>query len=275
MTTVITAKLSLALRLIDTTTGKELQELDIRFYRGENILRPMRKGDATYVFVNEGREDFLMHITARGYDEADIQVTYEKLDQRLPMIDVFLMPSERNRVGGQVLEIHGSLSEPEYIEAINLNRPIALYHSIQQKKDIVKLTLLPMTAGGGVVLDNMTYAMLDQAKERYDWFKVREQEAQLRVLLDGPPEGEHKLNDEIFRIIYGRAGPDGRFTLKVRDDGSTLPYLIRFKTGGKVYYRHLDFHEETGEIDLLEGAVLKETEAEEETVTEKEEEKDE
>ena len=273
MTTVITAKLSLAMRLIDTTTGKELTETNVRIYKDGNMLRPIKKGEAVYVFVNEGKEDSLMQIKAYGYDDQDVKVTYETLDPRLPMIDVFLMPSEKNRVGGSVLEIHGTLSGLEFIEAINLNRPVGLFHSVQEKREVVRMNLLPLTAGGGVKLDNITYALLSETKERYDCFNFIEQDAPLSVVLDGPIKAEHKLNDGIFRIIYGRAGPDGRFSLKVRDDSSSLPHLIHFKVGEDEYFKLLDFHNAKKKINLLDGAVLDKPTAIEEEV--KEEVKDE
>ena len=262
----ITATLSLAVRLIDTTTGKELSENNITFSRDGNILRPIKKGDGVYVFVNIGREDFLMQIKAYGYDDMDVKVTYEQLDPRLPMIDVFLMPSEKNRVGGSVLEIHGTLSNLEFIEAINLNRPLCLFHSMQVKRDGTRMNLLPLNAGGGVRLDSITYALISETKERYDCFRILDQDKPLSVVLESPAAGDHKLNDGIFRIIYGRAGPDGRFSLKVRDDGSSLPYLIHFKVGEDEYFRPLDFHAEAKEIDLLEGAALEKSPDPEEEV---------
>ena len=269
MTTVITAKLSLAVRLLDTTNGKEISEPTVRFAIDGKAAAPLKKGEGVYVFVNLGREDFLMNVSVRGYDDTDVNVICEKLDPKLPMMDIFLMPSEKNRQGGEVLEIYGTLSELEYIEAICTDRPIGLFHSAVSKKEEHRMNLLPLTAGGGVILDNIRYALMDEAGERYDYFTVKEQITSLAVLLTEPIPNEHKLNDKIFRIIYGRAGPDGSFILKFRDDASTLPHILHFKVGDKEYFRASDLHLEAGEIDLMEGA------KEVETLTGKEEEQDE
>lgn len=269
MTTVITAKLSLAVRLLDTTNGKEISEPDVRFAINGLSTTPMKKGEGVYVFVNIGREDFLMQVNVRGFDQADVNVMYEKLDPGLPMIDLFLMPSEKNRQGGEVLEINGTLSDLEYIEAINLDRPVCYFQSDASKKTDYKINLLPLTAGGGVVLDTIRYALMDEAEERYDSFTVKDQKAPLSVSLTEPIANEHKLNDKIFRIIYGRAGPDGRFVLKVRDDKADLPHLIHFKVGDEEYFRKADLHELARETDLMEGAVSANA------LTRKEEEQDE
>ena len=42
--------------------------------------------------------------------------------------------------------------------------------------------------------------------------------------------------------------------MKVRDDSSKLNYLLHFKVGEDEYLRRIDFHEENGKVDLLEGA---------------------
>lgn len=255
MTTVIKASLSVALRLIDTTTGKELDESNARFFKDSVALKPLYKGGGSWVFVNLGREDFLMQAKVNGYEETEIDVKYDTLDPRLPMIDVFLMPSEKNRSGGYVLEICGTLPELKAIEAVNLKRPICSYSGVVEKRDKVTMNLIPRAAGGRINLESMKYALLDETKERYEVFEVLENETQTSVTIKSPLQTEHKVNETVYRIIYGRAGPDGRFLMKVRDDSDSLPYLIHFFVGESEYFRPIDFHLENGEIELMTGAI--------------------
>lgn len=266
MTTLITAKLSLAVRLLDTTTGKEITETDISFYIGEKKVIPMKKGGGIFVFVNMGREDFLMRIVARGFDEYTCDVKYETLDQRLPMLDAFLMPSEKNLTGGYVLKINGTLSGLEFLEAVNLNRPMGAFQSVTVKKDVVRMSVLPASPGGAVALDNMAYILLSGDLERYETFCVKEQDKPTSVLLQAPFKIGHELNDKIYRIIYGKVSPDGSFLLKARDDSSTLKYVLHFKAGDDEYLRPIDLHEENGETDLMTGATkLKSLDGKDET----------
>jgi len=255
VTILISAKLTLAVRLLDTTTGRDITEPNVRFLIDGNAFNPMKKGDGVYAFVNVGKEDFLMQVDVYGYDTKVLSVSRNELDQKLPMLDVFLMPSEKNRAYGDVLKVYGTLSDLSYIEAINLNRPMGLFHSSLDKKEVHKLSLLSMTPGGGVSLDNLKYAMVTEDGMFYDTFKVLEQDTTTTVLTENALRNEHKLNDRIFRIIYGDAKPDGSFVLKVRDDATSLPHLIHFESGGKEYFKEIDFHLENGEIDLTEGAV--------------------
>ncbi len=254
MTTVITAKLTLAVRLVDTTTGRELSENDISFYIDGGLVHPMKKGSGTYIFVNMSKEEFLMQVRAYRFMDMEVKVDCKTLDPRLPMLDLFLMPSEKNQTGGQVIEIKGTLSGLETIQAIDLNRPEGAFQSVTTKKDITKMTLLPMTSGGAVALDSMAYALLSKDQMRYEVFTVQEQDSKASVIIRSPLKYEHELNDRIFRIIYGRAGPGDNFILKVRDDSATLNFILYFKVGEDEYVRPIDFHLEKGEINLLEGA---------------------
>jgi len=268
VTTVITARLTLALRLVDTTTGREVSENNISFYQGEDLVHPMKKGPGTYVFVNMSKEKSLMRICAYGFDDYELDVKFETLDPRLPMIDVFLMPSEKNHVGGEVLQITGTLSGLEYLEAIDINRPIAAFQSVATKRNVIRMSVLPTTQGGGVALDSISYAILTKDQQRYEVFTVKEQDAANSVVLSSQFQYEHELNDKIYRIVYGRAGPKGKFVLKVRDDASTLNYLLHFKAGGVEYIKLVDFHQEAGDYKLKKGATkmiaLEEKEEEEE-----------
>lgn len=254
MTTVIRATLSVVLHLVDTTIGRDVEETDVVFSKENVTLHPIYKGDGFWAFVGLGEEDFLMHIKARGFDETDIGISYGTLDPKLPVMDIFLMPSEKNHTGGRVLEIYGTLPKLEHIEAVYLKKPICGFGSFAEKRGKNILNLLPRTAGGRINLECMKYALLSETKERYEVFEVLSTETQTSVTIRAPVDPGHKVNEMIYRIIYGRAGPQGEYSLKVRDDSDELPYLIHFRTGDGEYFRPLDFHLEHGETDLLNGA---------------------
>ncbi|MBO4900806.1 MAG: hypothetical protein J5509_11015 [Lachnospiraceae bacterium] len=255
MATVIRAYLTLAIRLIDTTTGKEFDDTDVRFVKDGLALKPLYKGLGMWAFTGESREDFSMTIEARGFDKTELNVCYETLDPKLPMCDVFLMPSEKNRIGGEVISIKGTLSGLTSIEAVAPDRPICRFHEVTEKKGVVTMSLLPKRPGDKVMLDNIRYALIAADGTRYEVFEVISTQTPTQVILKENLKDEHATAEKIGRIVYGRAGPDGSFELKVRDDGNELPYLIRFTTAKGEYFRPVDFHLESGEIDLMDKAV--------------------
>ena len=66
---VIKARLDLLVSLVDTTTGATVNERNVSFLRDGQPVRPEYRGNGTYVFINTGREDFLMQIKVYGYEE--------------------------------------------------------------------------------------------------------------------------------------------------------------------------------------------------------------
>ena len=84
--------------------------------------------------------------------------------------------------------------------------------------------------------------ILSESGERYDVFEVQKQVTPTGVILKDPLLEEHKVNDRIYRIIYGKTDPKGRYSLRVRDDSDSLPHLLHFKAGNNEYFRLFDFH---------------------------------
>ena len=119
---VIRARLDLMVRLIDTTTGALVDERNVLFMRDGVPVRPESRGVGVYVFINTGREDFLMQINVYGYDRYETAVHYEELDEGLPACYVFLMPSENTIRGKNTLSFSGTLPFLKNIEAVNLNK---------------------------------------------------------------------------------------------------------------------------------------------------------
>ena len=74
---VLRAKLDLLVRLVDTTTGATVDERNVLFMRDERKVRPEERGNGNYVFINTGREDFLMRIKVAGFEEYVTHIRYE------------------------------------------------------------------------------------------------------------------------------------------------------------------------------------------------------
>ena len=66
------AKLDLLVRLFDTTTGAQVTERNVVFKRDGIPVRPELRDPGTYVFINTGREDFLMRTEVYGYEASSL-----------------------------------------------------------------------------------------------------------------------------------------------------------------------------------------------------------
>ena len=254
METVIRANLALAIRLVDTTTGRAMDGTDVRFMRNDLPVRPMYRGDATWVFVGPDRENFSLCVRARDYEDADVQICYEELDPKLPMCEVFLIPSEKNRRGSSVLGIYGTLPELKSIDAILLLRPVCMYRDCTEKKGVVRISLFPAAGATKVQIYEGSYALVAEDGQSYEKFTVVRQDTPASAILKAGLSRAYRADCRIYRPTFGRASPDGSFIFRGRDDGSTLPYLLRFEVGETTWFRTFDLQQEHGEIDLMAGA---------------------
>lgn len=266
---VIRVRIDLLIRLIDTTTGASVNEMNTEFIRDGSTMTPVYKGDGNFIFINTGRENGLMHIKAYGYEEKTIYVNYEELAEYTPECDVFLIPSESTIKGEPIISISGNLPSLKSIDAINVLRPLCSFAEFNAKKK--EISVFGFVAGKDVELGDMHYAMTKMDEKSYESFEVADQSGANKAILKDPLQGETKPNQKIYRLLFGDVKDDGSFVFRVRDDATEIRYLLRFVAGDDTYFRLIDFHKTYGEIDLLEEAQKVEVEEppEEENGTDK------
>ena len=171
------------------------------------------------------------------------------------MRDVFLIPSEKNRRGGEVLGVYGRLSGLVSIDAVILTRPLCMFRECTEKRGVHMMGIFPAVQGRKLSIEEGKYALLAEDMQSYEIFTVVRQEAPVTVVLKEALTRDYRADCRIYRPVYGRASPEGDFILRGRDDSDDLPFLIRYRTGEDTWFRKVDMHREKGEIDLTEGAV--------------------
>ena len=255
---VIRVRIDLLIRLIDTTTGSSVNEVNVSFTKDGVQQRPQYKGDGNFIFINTGRVNGLMHIKAYGYEEKDVLIDYEKLGENTPESDVFLIPSESTVKGEPVISISGKLPSLESVDAINVLRPLCNFAEYNQKKR--EISVFGYVAGKDVKLDDRYYGMTKMDEKSYDSFVVAQQSGDNKAVLEEPLQSEAKPNQKIYRLLFGDVKDDGSFVFRVRDDATEIRYMLRFVAAGDTYFRVIDFRKTYGEIDLMEDAVKLEVE---------------
>ena len=256
---VIRAKLDLAVRLYDTTTGATVDERNVVFLRDGVPVRPESRGAGVYVFINTGREDFLMQIDVFGYDRYETSVRYEELDERLPVCYVFLMPSENTIRGKYTLSFSGTLPFLKSIEAVNLNRSICVTGDHNTRTNVLSVF---HPSGGMISLDEYIYGLLSADKTSYEKIEVEKMVTQKQVQLKIPANKAEGHSDEvpkkkevpkiapnlaIARIVHGIVqgeGKDTKYLIRVRDDGIDTRYLVRYEVEEEVRFQVVDFHDQ-------------------------------
>ncbi|MCD7739362.1 MAG: hypothetical protein LUH58_10060 [Lachnospiraceae bacterium] len=237
-------RLDLLVRLIDTTTGDEVEERNVRFFEGERPVAPISRGSGNYVFLNCGREDRDLEVKAYGYESCTVNVRYDRLDEKMPFCEAFLIPSE-NAAGGQpVITFSGTLPGITGIQAADARSTGCSISSFDERRRIMKLFKSSRTG-----MDSVYYALLHPDRQNFEPFEVVKEMPGNAVKLQKPLAEPFQVNNPIARIIFGKVWPDGSYVLRVRDDAEKLIYMIRYEVQGETKFRTVDMRR-AGEMKL-------------------------
>ena len=242
---VIRARLDLLIRLQDTTTGLLVEERNVNFYFNDEPFRPRVRGFGNYILINYGRENGLMRVEVYGYEPFITYLDYEKLDDRLPTVDVFLIPSEKDDTRREFISLSGKLKGISSLECIHPNRPFSGIREYDKKKNI--MTIYAPNRRMNMV--HTYYGLLGSGTGTYECIEITEQIDNQKVRLKEPLQQEFSVNAPICRRIFGKVDEEGNYLLRIRDDGKNLKYLVRYVVDNDVRYKSVDFHN-------LEGVTL-------------------
>lgn len=234
---VIHYRLDLLIRLIDTTTGFEVEERNVRFWHEGREVHPVPRGSGNYVFLNSGREDGSLEVRVFGYDSCRVDIRYDALDSQLPIKEVFLIPSENTGKGMPVITFSGRLPGITAIEAVNLGSPCCCISEFDERKRIMKLF---KTHRAG--MEDIFYGLVHPDRKDYEPFEVVKGISESSVKIKEPLKEPFSVNSPIARIIFGRVTPEGDYCIRVRDDAERLLYLVRYVAEGNVKFQITDFH---------------------------------
>lgn len=232
-------RLDLVLQLVDTTTGNAVEEQDVRFFTDGRQCRPIPRGGGNFVFINTGRRDLTLTLKVFGYEDAVVDVRYEKLDEVVPLMQVFLIPSERLAKGENLCSLIGKLQGLEEIEAISLAQFHLCLSEFDERKCLMKLFL----SKGRLSMENVHYGLIGKDRQYYEHFVVTEELPPNMVRLKEPLKETFPVNSPISRVVFGNVSPDGRYLLRVRDDAQMLNYLVRYRVNGETRFQTVDFHQ--------------------------------
>ncbi len=234
----IRSKLDLMIRLIDAPTGTPVNEKNIRFFRDDSQLMAHDRGEGCYIFINTGRENSLMQVEVYGYEPRKVELDYEKLDELLPAVDVFLIPSENHRQKDILLTLRGQLSGLEAVEALHPGRPVTGIMEYDARKKIITV----FSPNRRVNLTREYYGIVQKETGTFIDIKVNGEMTGKKVKLQNAIEGEFAPNAPVCPIVFGQVEADGTYMLCVRDDGENLNYLIKYVVNGDIRYKKIDFH---------------------------------
>lgn len=247
MKEVFTHSLDLAISLIDTTTGRHVGETDTEFIF-DDVLRPkpVFRGSGTFILMGYGKENFHMQIKLKGYESVEIDVDYEKLDERLPLLNVFLIPAISPLLNDNVCLLEGNVPGISEISLVRMADVRAHTDTYNAKKKLLTV----FERGNRLNMEGSPFGIISPTKESFEMFEISDQKAENQVELKEPLMGEFIRNASIARGIHGRVDADGNFRIAIRKDGADLRCILRYVVNGETKFMKVDFNklDELGDL---------------------------
>ena len=233
----VTHRLDLVVRLIDTTTGREISERNVCFKEEERLAPFLYKGDGTYILMNSIRASTTYTIQVFGYEDAMISVEYGESTNKYLMKEVPMIPKEIAYSYASVITMRGHLDGITEIDAIRLSLFDRTMKEYDNKRNVINYY-------GGMEMTEREYALLHKETMSYEIFRIKKVINKTSVLIRRPLEMPYAVKDPIMRIVKGKVMPNHEYILRVRDDGQKCVYLVRYKVNGNTYFKRVDFRNE-------------------------------
>ena len=240
-------RLDLALRLVDSVTGKVIEERSVRFLTQSPEKTAIPRGAGLYLFLNCGREDFEMEVHVYGYEPQKIEISYPKEEEQLPIREVYLLPLD-NPVKENVLTLRGRLPGIEEIEAVSLTDANCCIKEFDARKRI--MTVLNQK---NIRFHHTHYGLLNRERTAYEHFEVEKEISAQAIKCKRKLEREFFINQPVVRVIFGQTAAQGDYVLKVKNE-EMAQYLVRFVVDGKEFFQRVDFRQEGNALECREAA---------------------
>jgi len=227
----ISYKLDLIVRLVETTTGRMVSQRQVVFKSDGQIVPFLRRDEGVYVLLNHGRQDMVLEVTVLGYLPTSVDVKYEDLSEVFPEIEVPLIPEFGTSGFIEMITLEGECSGLTSIEAVSLVKPHGGAAGYQERKQVLKLYY-------SKPMEESEYAILHENQE-FEIFRIKKRLDKLSFKLVSPLTMGCKPEEKIVRIVKGKVDQNGRYLLRLLDEGNGTEYLVRYVVKGKVSFKKI------------------------------------
>ncbi len=227
---VIRHRLDLVVRCLDAATGSPIGDSDTLFRKDGESFRMAAKGGGIFYLTGIERVSFRLRIDIQGYEAKEVYVDYDELDERIPELELFFLPKK-------ALSLEGVLPGITDIRAVDEGSSNWFISSYNAKKQTIQLFNRHQLR-----VQHFHYGVIDAETGEFECFDVVGESAIETVTLKAPLQKEPRTNAPIARLIPGEVFEDGRYILRVPDDGANQNYIVRFVVNGESYFQKIDFN---------------------------------
>ena len=237
-TLVFTHSLSLALRLVDTTTGRNISGRGFTARADGTVIHFSEKADGVLIFQNLNSRSFRLELTSPAYEKAELEVDLDGLDKALPLVEVHLIPSDGYPGAVEFLTLEGILPGIGELSAVRMGDNACLIREFDPRRRMATLF-----NPHHLELDRVFYALVDPDRNVCEPFRILRRVNDQTIKVDRVLEMPFRNYFPISAMVFGRCDPDGGYRLRVRDDGAAARWLIRWTVDGEARFRVVDFRE--------------------------------
>ncbi len=225
--------LSLALRLLDTTSRDVITGSEIALFRNGQPVELVQRPGGFFIFVNYPREDFLLGIRAKGFEPIDFPVRYEELNGQLPELSLQLIP-EKDRFKSLGVSIEGFLPKIRSLIAVKPDGGSCFIRGFDSRKKLLTI-FNPNTLS----FDRVHYALVDPENERFYPFRILEGLPGQVYRIDRDLPKDFRPSFPICPVIFGRT-KEGSYCLRMRDEGGATRRILRWETEEGDFFKSID-----------------------------------
>lgn len=230
-----THRVDLIVTLRDALSGNPITNYPAAFSKNRVPLR-LRAADTDWLGVNIGREDFILGVNVRGFEETEVPVKYENLDTILPAVEIHLVPTQNIWSMPPLLTLEGSIAGMEELQAVSLEETDVYF--VSAEKDRCRISLYNPRRK---MLRYHSYAVVDKERQEFEIVTVLKTLPDDMVLLKHDLKKKFKGNNPFVRPIYGMVSEEGKYLLRVTKSKESA-WLVRLVVEGKEYFQVVDFH---------------------------------
>ncbi|MCR5388843.1 MAG: hypothetical protein K6E56_06310 [Lachnospiraceae bacterium] len=241
---IISHRLDLIISLVDTTNGRPVTENQVIFQKNDDAFYPVRRGESTYIILDVGREDFDLVTKAKGFHPVKTKIRYEQLNEREPLVIVYLIPDGKTLVNTSICEITGRIPKLSVIEAIGLSNPRCCINDYNARRQ--EMTVFQME--GSRYLEDVHYGILHAQEDTYEHIEIEKNIDAKKMKLRFPLKEPFSVNAPICRVVFGNVDEGGNYRIAMRKRFPETPVIIRYKKGDSWYFIKGDFNEMTPEM---------------------------
>lgn len=233
---IIRHRAGLIVRLINTATGQEIRQSDIRFARNGQPLFPMPRPDGKLVFLNFPPDACTFAVNAGRFVPRQVELTAELLAGQPPILEIHLVPDKTYAARWPCGTIEGVCPGIEQIDAVRMTDNACLAQTYDERRRI-----LTLFNPHHLTLDRTYYAVVDPDACRYEPIEIIEQCSEQKFRVAAPLQNPFGNYFPVARRIQGAVLPQDRYELRVPEDASDRRWLVRWRIGGKDCYQMVDF----------------------------------